>query len=457
MPSFNYAAGRNDDAARDRAFYLLKKYTSATLLRRAIDLYAEFLRDFEREIGRPEVDIDYSGDLVRFLRFLQPMEYARPLLTDPARRPEAFATLRDALDFHAYIWGRRYEELGADDPNGLFYKLGYRRPSEKAIGIFGKAELAADLMSLLCGTLNKAGRIYFDDPRDIGPTARFAMCWTYESIFFDTLPVNAIPPLVFPAQLPPCPPRNEESEGQVWSGQAIPVTGIWEPWSLDPKVGVRCPNYFLVGDTASQYQFEGTDTLEDVRWRLIWKDTRYASRGIPREEADYFAPEQSAVLGGRSRIAWAGTPCPESGEWYAPRLNQRQRVQAGEPMPGPETTLSGDWVVWYLRIMEAEPEPVPEVEDDVIAQLGYNPVVEPKPIYCKTREICPKSGLWIPIVPKDIAQYERLTRPGSPVMAPLLVQAGKPMPPFGAYSKEDEARIVWKWIGEHGEYGGQRG
>jgi hypothetical protein len=43
--------------------------------------------------------------------------------------------------------------------------------------------------------------------------------------------------------------------------------------------GVRCPNYYLAGDTASQYPMEGTDTFEDVRWRLIWKDSRYASGG----------------------------------------------------------------------------------------------------------------------------------------------------------------------------------
>ncbi|HEV3104960.1 MAG TPA: Imm72 family immunity protein [Trinickia sp.] len=119
------------------------------------------------------------------------------------------------------------------------------------------------------------------------------------------MPKNSIPPIVFPPHLPPCPPKNENSEGQVWSGQTIPVTGIWEPWPVDPKAGVQCPNYFLAGDTASQYQMEGTDTFEDVRWRLIWKDSRYASGGIPAEEADYFLPEQVAVES-RTRAAYPG-------------------------------------------------------------------------------------------------------------------------------------------------------
>jgi hypothetical protein len=205
MSAFTYIAGRNDEAARDRAFYLLKKYTSATLLRRAIDLYAEFLRDFETEIARPEDDSDYSCDLVRFLRFLQPMEYARPLLTDPARRPEAFAMLREAVTFSSYIWGRRYEELGADDPKGLFYKLGYRRNPEDSIALFGKADLSGTLISLLLGTLNKAGLVYLQDPRKHGPGVRSVMRWTYESIFFDDLPFNCIPPIVFPAKVPPVP------------------------------------------------------------------------------------------------------------------------------------------------------------------------------------------------------------------------------------------------------------
>ena len=164
MSAFLYVAGKNDDEARDRAFYLLKKYTSATLLRHAIDLYREFLRDFEREIKRPEVEIDYSDDLVRFMRFLQPMEYAEPLVTSPARRAEAFGLLREGVKFSSYIWGRKYEELGAADPEDLFYKLGYREDKTQSVGIFGKASLAGAVFSLCFGTLNKAGRVYLEEP-----------------------------------------------------------------------------------------------------------------------------------------------------------------------------------------------------------------------------------------------------------------------------------------------------
>ncbi|WP_176061982.1 Imm72 family immunity protein [Paraburkholderia phymatum] len=347
MSAFIYVAGKNDDDARDRAFYLLKKYTSATLLQRAIDLYREFLRDFEREIKRPEVEIDYSDDLVRFMRFLQPMEYAEPLLTNPTRRAEAFDMLRDSVKFSSYIWGRKYEELGAADPAALFYKLGYREDKTQSVGIFGKASLAGALLSLLFGTLNKKGKLFLSKPL---ATARTSMCWTYESIFFDDLPINRIPAIRFPAHLSPCPPRNEDNTGEVWSGRQIPVTGIWEPWAINPKIGVRCPNYYLVGDTASQYQFEGTDTLEDVRWRLIWKDSRYASGQTPYEEDEYFAPDPSANLNAPiMRKASPGEVCPESGEWFAPNLNNKTfTMNAGEIMPGPELGSTGA-VIWYLK------------------------------------------------------------------------------------------------------------
>lgn len=355
MSAFIYVVGENGNDARDRAFYLLKRYTSATLSRRAIDLYSEFLRDFEHEIGRPEVEIDYSDDLVRFMRFLQPMEYAAPLLTNPLRRAEAFGMLRDGVKFSSYIWGRKYEELGAANPGALFYQLGYREDKAQSVGVFGKASLSGATFSMLFATLNKKGRIYLDQPSS---RARTAMCWTYDSIFFDDISFNRIPPIRFPTQLGECPSRNEDNTGEVWSGRQIPVTGIWEPWPVDPKNGVRCPNYYLAGDTASQYQMEGTDTLEDVRWRLIWKDTRYASGGIPSEEDDYFAPAPSApVQAPITHKALPGQVCPENGEWFAPLLgNKTFTMNVGEIMPGPEYSAMGS-VIWYLKPRPQTPGP----------------------------------------------------------------------------------------------------
>ncbi|KDR24624.1 Imm71 family immunity protein, partial [Caballeronia grimmiae] len=211
MPTDFLIAGKNDDEARDRSFYLLKKYTSATLMRRAIDLYREFLHDFEREIKRPELasnsmQSSYHKDVLYFLRYLRPMEYAEPLIANSHRRTEAFALLREAVDFSAFMWGRRYQEWGASEPGSPFYALGYRYLPWESIDVFGKAQQSAVLISLMSTTLcldgTKQGVAYLGSGRN----ARSVMRWTYESIFFDSLPLNGIPPLWFPPHLPSCPP-----------------------------------------------------------------------------------------------------------------------------------------------------------------------------------------------------------------------------------------------------------
>jgi hypothetical protein len=40
---------------------------------------------------------------------------------------------------------------------------------------------------------------------------------------------------------------------------------------------------------------------------------------------------------------------------------------------------------------------------------------------------------------------------------PLFAEQGKPMMRLSTYSKEDEARVMWKWIGENGEYERRQG
>ncbi|KDR24640.1 Imm71 family immunity protein, partial [Caballeronia grimmiae] len=211
MPPFVLPAGITHDVARTRAFYLLKKYTSATSLQRAIGLYRDFLRDFEHEIRKPEHVADsmwntYQEDLLYFLRYLEPMEHAEPLLASPLRRTEAFALLREAVDFSAFMWGRRYQEWGASEPGSLYYELGYRYLSYDSIDVFGKAQLSAALISLMSTTIShdgvKRGVVYLADNHGARTTKR----WTYEGIFFDVLSLNRIPTILFPPHLPSCPP-----------------------------------------------------------------------------------------------------------------------------------------------------------------------------------------------------------------------------------------------------------
>jgi len=350
-----YASGSSTYESRDRAFYLLKKYTSATLLTRAIDLYGEFLYHFEQATTEqqnlnssiPGQPVDYSDDLVSLLTYLEPMEYARPLLTQTNKRREAFDALKRGVRFVNFIWGRRYQESMAGEPGNLLYNMGYRWSPGESVDVFAKAALAADLLSLGLTTTNKASRLYLLNPRETLET-RTVMRWTYDSIFFASVRFNGVPPIVFPAQLSSCPPKNENNEGQVWSAQTIPETGIWEPWPVDPSAGARCPNYYFAGDTASQYQMEGTDTFEDVRWRLIWKDNRYVNGEIPDEEADYFGSLPTSTVPIK-RASHPGDVCPQSGKWYSNHLHKTIYLQAGDVMPGPEYSPSGNLVSWYLH------------------------------------------------------------------------------------------------------------
>lgn len=44
--------------------------------------------------------------------------------------------------------------------------------------------------------------------------------------------------------------------------------------------------------------------------------------------------------------AYAGDPCPQTGRWQAPRLNNRiELVERGQLMPGPANTQTGA-VIW---------------------------------------------------------------------------------------------------------------
>ncbi len=139
----------------------------------------------------------------------------------------------------------------------------------------------------------------------------------------------------YPADLPACPAKNESRVGEVASGEEIPIEGIWEPWFPAGKVG--CPNYFLKGSVAHAYLLEGTNDEYDVRWRLLWEDTRYRDGSIPEEESTYF-PKSVAQT---SLRALPGETCPRTGRWQSPAVKDSVHVEAGEPMPGPQHTSMG--------------------------------------------------------------------------------------------------------------------
>lgn len=60
------------------------------------------------------------------------------------------------------------------------------------------------------------------------------------------------------------------------------------------------------------------------------------------------SPEPAKPQGLGMLSAYAGDLCPQTGNWQAPRLNNRtEHVERGQPMPGPASTNTGS-VVWYL-------------------------------------------------------------------------------------------------------------
>jgi len=162
----------------------------------------------------------------------------------------------------------------------------------------------------------------------------------------------------------------------VLSGHEIPVTGIWEPWYILPpseegllsglldrisgkpprltgKVG--CPNYFLAGTTAFEYETDGAGDKVAVAWRLLWEDTRYLDGTIPEEEAGYSLTPRPATHAPvpQSRpvvlTAYPGEPCPEAGEWHSVNWEDRRAVlKKGDPMPGPQYSKTGV-VIWHLK------------------------------------------------------------------------------------------------------------
>ncbi|WP_370870133.1 Imm72 family immunity protein [Variovorax boronicumulans] len=177
---------------------------------------------------------------------------------------------------------------------------------------------------------------------------RFFSHWTYESLFQERpspLWPHWPPFRVYPSGLPSCPEKNKSNEGQVISGEAIVLDGIYEPWFFTGGVG--CPNYLLKGQTAHQYQPEGSNDLVPVRWRLLWEDRRYIDGTVPAEEAHYV--DIAAEISSSEHGVFSGDICPQTGNWRAPRLNNRQEhVEHGQPMPGPASTPTGS-VVWYLQ------------------------------------------------------------------------------------------------------------
>ena len=377
---------REERDARDKTFYLVKKYTSYTFLDHARKQYQAFLNAFARQLNDPGLikpepvdqrwfeanmaDGTYEGDYREFLKNMAPLEEGLELLYTTPHKEEAYRTILNSR-FADGLWGRGALERSLDyDPFYLELGIVHINESDGTISVkFDKEILEVAVGNdYLCATK----RSVFEFDWWLSDGKRVTYHWSYESFFNSYDSTGGVwPPIAYPPTLPSCPSKNVSPEGQIWSGEEIPTTGIWEPWfaeesllggivsrlagkqpaTLTGKVG--CPNYFLAGATAFEYEMEGADKTKKVAWRLLWEDTRYLDGTIPEEEAGYFAAPAAAASPALAvstvLTARPGEPCPESGEWYSVNWGgQRMMLQKGEPMPGPEFSSSGA-VIWHMK------------------------------------------------------------------------------------------------------------
>lgn len=104
------------------------------------------------------------------------------------------------------------------------------------------------------------------------------------------------------------------------------------------------------GDPNPRFGYESS-----LRWmRRFDEDSDWPSAEVRRQPPPSAPPsaQHSDAAESRNlavRHAYPDDPCPQTGNWRAPRLDNRiAHVERGQPMPGPANTQSGV-VIWYLQ------------------------------------------------------------------------------------------------------------
>lgn len=363
--------------ARNKAFYLIKKYTSYTFLDYARSLNQQFLDAFEQLLNNPTIEVrqykyaeaaqrQHEGEFQHFLGNMAQLEEGLKILKSGLYKAEAYKTIIE-FDFTDWLFDRySLENMLMEDTFYIALGLGKSR----SIDIFGKIDhtgyvrgtLVAEALLIACSKTKIEGGNDIPFCYTDKNTKRISKKWTYETLFNNLQwPV----PRHFPPQIPSCPAYNTDSKGQILTGEEIPVTGIYEPWFTEPKFKgsecgemsgkVGCPNYFLKGAIATDYNREATDIWEKVRWRLIWEDTRYAGGVIPDEESGYIftteSPQRTIVspeLDQTPRLSVeGGKSCLRTGYWTTPaRKDSRQYFKQSEIMPNFQSDYG--LVIWQF-------------------------------------------------------------------------------------------------------------
>jgi hypothetical protein len=258
----------NEDMTR--GFWLAKKYSSLTYIRRMTALFSNFVAGYE--------DFAKRGSDRASLH--------RQLLTDlfgyQAKLTKGIELIehRDSAGYLQVFYGCYFSDgiLGRPAEGGIEYEEVGWRPYPPHEDLFAWAAVA----SAMCGPVSLTLEAKWAFPRILDP-------------FFVKHP--------YPEPLPSAP----KSTGiRIQTGQKVPVSGIWMP-----TVPSGAPNYMWEGNAVakamraahrldypevkSKTQPQEAYTTfdyepEPAHWDLLWEDDRYKDGKVPDEEAAYLDP-----------------------------------------------------------------------------------------------------------------------------------------------------------------------
>lgn len=363
-----------DNKTRDQAFYLIKKYTSYRHLDVIYKLEKEFVDAFEKQLRHPPKSLQQITQLSlknrekEFLTFLNDLDYEekglKELLTTNFKK-EAYELFFQG-DIQGQIFGRYGDENGLAD-NSFYQNLGLGQYYGNIYENHDHSEYILKLLIASEMTFATTNTLYTGE-YVIPKEDKIYDKWSYECLFSHQnwpLCKQIFEPMI------PCPKYNEIEQGQILSGQEVQVSGVYEPWfdqpiyqkltsdyQYNPYVG--CPNYFLEGFKTTQYKLEGTDDWYDVKWRLIWEDTRYLDGIISEEEKAYVfdvinldnpTTQAEKITTEEKLSVVAGKVCPKTGYWITiAKENSRQYFKQGDIFPNFES----DWgdVYWQFDAEE---------------------------------------------------------------------------------------------------------
>ncbi len=193
----NTMSPMQEQEARNKAFYLIKKYTSYTFLDYARKLNQQFLDAFERQLRNPSLDflqskdVEYfqkhhEGQYVYFLERMARQEQGLSLLKNSKHKSEAYELC--IADFKGRLFGRYADEIGLDnDPFYQLMGLGHEYSGNLFLkndhfGYIRDVLIASEMVSTLLISISGDDSKYFIPEED-----RLFEKWTYETLFYKPL------------------------------------------------------------------------------------------------------------------------------------------------------------------------------------------------------------------------------------------------------------------------------